>query len=143
MKTMLELLIRLQEMRCFCEHARRNPQLTNGEKAVAWSRKRLVRECLPIEVLVHYDRMKKADRRLLSHPDIFAMAVLVSTWRSLSPAKRRKLAAHFAAPGPASAKRKTARRHGTTVILAHGARRYDLMDRNSVGEPWPRADQRS
>jgi hypothetical protein len=98
MKTMLEILIRLHEMRCCCERIRRNPHLTNREKAVACSHKQIVRECLPPEVLTHYDRMKKSERALRSYPEVFAMAVLVSAFRSLSPNGRKKLAAHFALP---------------------------------------------
>src|SRR6185503_11821556 len=76
----------------------RNRQFTNGEKAVAWLHKQIVRECLPLEVLAHYDRMKKTEHALLSCPEVFAMAVLVSTYRSLSPRKRKKLIAHFVTP---------------------------------------------
>lgn len=94
----MELLIRLLEMRCCCERVQRNQQFTNGEKAVAWLHKQIVRECLPSEVLAHYDRMKKTEHALLSCPELFAMAVLVSTYRSLSPLKRKKLIAHFATP---------------------------------------------
>lgn len=105
MKTMLELLIRLHEMRCCCQRVRLNPQLTRGEKAVACHHKQIVRECLPSEVLVHYDRMKTTERALRSCPEVFAMAVLVATFRSLSPKRRKKLVAHFAVPskraGPA------------------------------------------
>jgi hypothetical protein len=94
MKTMLELLIRLHEMRCLCERVKRNPQLTNGEKSIACLHKQLVRECLPVEVLNHYDRMKKTERMLLTSSEIFAMAVLVATYRSLSPLQRKRLAGH-------------------------------------------------
>jgi hypothetical protein len=96
MKTMLELLIRLHEMRCCCERVRRNPQLTSGEKSVVCSHKQLVRECLPVTVLAHYDRMKKTERTLLTCPEVFAMAVLVSTYRSLSRLQRGRLVRHFA-----------------------------------------------
>jgi len=100
MKTMLELLIRLNEMRCCYERVEQNAQLTSGEKAAMCIHKQLVRECLPPEVLKHYDRMKKTERVLRAFPTIFAMAVLVSTYRSLTPTGRRKLAAHFATPSP-------------------------------------------
>ena len=97
---MLELLIRLQEMRSCCERTTRNPQLTEREKAAAHIHKEIVRGCLPAEVLVHYSRLIKTEPRLLACQEIFAMAVLVETWRSLSPAKRRKLVGHFATPAP-------------------------------------------
>ena len=101
MKTMLELLIRLHEMRCCYERVEQNAQLTSGEKAAVCIHKQLVRECLPPEVLKHYDRMKRTERALRVCPAVFAMAVLVSTYQSLTPTGRRKLAAHFATPSPA------------------------------------------
>jgi hypothetical protein len=100
MKTMLELLIRLTELRHCCDRVLRNPQFTNGEKTCIRSYKQIVRECLPSVVLSHYDRMKKSERALVSCPDVFAMAVLVSTYRSLSPRQRKKLLAHFTTPSP-------------------------------------------
>src|SRR5262252_778866 len=48
MKTMLELLIRLHEMRCCCERAKRNPQLTNGEKSVACGNRRRISRRLSV-----------------------------------------------------------------------------------------------
>ncbi len=98
MKTMLELLIRLQELRHCCERVKHNPQLTRGEKAAAGCFKSLVRDCVPAEVLIHYDRLKEAEPELLQCPEVFAMAVLVSTYRSLSPRKRQRLVNHFATP---------------------------------------------
>jgi len=98
MKTMLELLIRLQELRDCCERAAHNPQLTGSEKAAVFCFKNLVRDCLPAEVLIHYDRLRKAEPELLECPEVFAMAVLVSTYRRLSPRQRRRLVNHFATP---------------------------------------------
>lgn len=137
MKTMLELLIRLQEMRCCCERTRRNPQLTSGEKAVACSHKLLVRECLPADLLTHYDRMKKRERAMLACPEVFAMAVLVSTWRSLPPARRRKLVAHFATQAPTVAKGKALPPNHPVRVARNGPRRYKTVDGDVVGEPWP------
>ena len=136
MKTMLELLIRLHEMRSCCERVRYNPQLTNGEKAVACSRKQIVRECLPSEVLTHYDRMKKTERALLSCPDVFAMAVLVSTYRSLSPRQRRKLVSHFATPAPI--KSNTLQRNGTERGSRINTRRIKAVTGDVSGERCPR-----
>lgn len=98
MKTMLELLIRLHEMRCCCERVLRNPQLTQREKDLARHHKQLVRECLPVAVLTHYDQMKKTERTLRTCPEIFGMGVLVATYRSLSPLQRRRLVRHFNTP---------------------------------------------
>jgi len=136
MKTMLELLIRLHEMRCCCERVRGNPQLTNGEKAMACFHKQLVRECLPVVVLAHYDRMKKTERALLSSPEVFAMAVLVSTYRSLPPRQQRKLILHFATPAPAE--NSTARRSGAARGSRITARRFKAVTGDVAGERWPR-----
>jgi hypothetical protein len=57
-----------------------------------------VRECLPAEVLFYYDRLNESEPELLECPEVFAMAVLVSTYRSLSPGGRKKLVNHFAIP---------------------------------------------
>lgn len=97
---MLELLIRVQELRGCCERAARNRQLTPGEKDAVRDFKDLVRGCLPAVVLEQYDHLKKAESQLLECPEIFGMAVLVSTYRGLSPAKRKKLLAHFATRPP-------------------------------------------
>src|SRR5262245_13507769 len=114
MRTMLELLVRLNDMRCCCERVELNPQLTAGEKAAACTHKQIFRECLPPQVLAHYDQMKETEPTLVQCPEIFAMAVLVSTWRSLSPAGRRKLETHFAittpTPDEAQDKGRTTRR---------------------------------
>lgn len=98
MKTMMELLIRLQQMRNCCERTAHNPQLTGREKAAASCLKELVRECLPADVLNHFDRLEETEPALLQCPEVFAMAVLVSTYRSLSPRKRTRLVNHFATP---------------------------------------------
>lgn len=95
MKTMLELLIRLQELGHTAARVTDNPQLTRGEKATAHIFKTLVRECLPPTVLVHYDNVKKQKPELLGCPEVFAMAVLVSAYESQTPRGRRKLVEHF------------------------------------------------
>ena len=100
MKTMLNLLTRLVEMRRCCERAKQNPYLTDGEKAAARFFKGLVHGCLPDSVLATYDQMKETEPELLECPEVFAMAVLVSTYRSSSPAKRRELLSHFPDPLP-------------------------------------------
>ena len=100
MKTMLNLLTRLVEMRRCCERAKQNPYLTDGEKAAARFFKGLVHGCLPGSVLATYDQMKETEPELLECPEVFAMAVLVSTYRSSSPAKRRELLSHFPDPLP-------------------------------------------
>jgi hypothetical protein len=136
MKTMLELLIRLLEMRCCCEHVQRNRQFTNGEKGMAWLHKQIVRECLPREVLTHYDRMKKTEHALLSCPEMFAMAVLVSTYRNLSPLKRKKLIGHFVTP--ALIRVNSIRRNERTKGRRCTARRFRAGTGDCIGEPWPR-----
>jgi len=121
MKTMLELLIRLHEMRCCCEPMRSRAQLANGKKATACWHKLIVRECLPAAVLAHYDLMKKAERTLLSCPEVLAMAVLVSTYRSLSPHQRKQLVGHFAAP--LAARSNAVQRSGTAKNVRRTTRR--------------------
>ena len=130
---MLELLIRLHEMRCCCERAKRNPHLTNGEKSVACFHKQLVRECLPVTVLNRYDRMKKTERTLLTCPEIFAMAVLVSTYRSLSRLQRRKLVRHFKTP--LSTSRNVALRNGTTPRNRTTTRRFKVVEPDAAAKP--------
>jgi len=134
MKTMLEILIHLNEMRRCCERTKRNPQLTQREKAVACSHKQIVRECLPAEVLIHYDRMKTTERAMMACPEIFAMAVLVSTWRSLSPARRRKLVTHFATPAPTIAKGRGLRPYTAIRAARGGAQRCQAVAGNVVGD---------
>jgi hypothetical protein len=96
MKTMMELLIRLQELRGCCERTAQNSQLTRSEKAAPSCLKELVRDSLPADVVNHYNRLKKSAPDLLQCPEVFAMAVIVSAYRSLSPRKRQKLVDHFA-----------------------------------------------
>jgi len=98
MKTMLELLVRLVEMRSCCERAKHNPDLTESERDTAYCCEDLVRGCLPSSVLATYDLMKEADPELLECPEVFAMAVLVSTYRNLPPGPRRKFVTHFDSP---------------------------------------------
>ena len=97
---MISLLIRLQQLRACCERAAHNHQFTQGEKNSARSFKTRLRDRLPAEVLRQYDRLKQTEPALLRNPEVFAMAVLVATYRSLSPAKRKKVFAHFAVPPP-------------------------------------------
>ena len=85
---MIDLLVRLQEVEHCAQLAPREKQSAHGYVA-------LVREILPAEVLVRYDQMKGSDADLLDSRELFAMAVLVATYRSLSPRKRKKLLAHF------------------------------------------------
>ena len=104
MKTMLELLTRLVEMRNCYEQAQHNSQLAESERAAACCLKSLVRDCLPSCVLATYDQMKKAEPELLDCPEVFAMAVLVSTYRSLPAVSRENLLTHFNSPSPPEGK---------------------------------------
>lgn len=98
MKTMMDLVMRLNELDRSCRRAAANPQLTDGERASVRIYTNLVREVIPVEVRAHYERLVASEPDLAECPEIFAMAVLVSTYRSLPPGKRQKLATHF---GPA------------------------------------------
>lgn len=95
MKTMMELLIRLQQLWECCQRTENNQQLTDGEKNRMRFFKRLVRDCLPTDILAHYDRLMKTELELRECPEVLAMAVLADTWRDLSPAGRRRLREHF------------------------------------------------
>ena len=123
MKTMMELLIRLQQLRLSSLRAAHNNQLTAAEKNSIRFFKSLVRECLSAEVLVHYDRLKETEPELLECPEVFAMAVLVSTYRSLSPRKREKLVNHFTTPP----------RPVEDGLAQHQSQRLELLHRTSVG----------
>ena len=95
MKTMMELVIRLNELERLCRRAAENPQLTEGEKASAHFYTNLVREVIPAAVLAQYTSLETSEPALLECPEIFAMAVLVSAYRKLAPDERKKLVAHF------------------------------------------------
>jgi hypothetical protein len=97
MKTMMDLLISLRRADAAAASARRNRQLSPGEKLAARRQTDLVREVIPPEVLAHYDHLKANATDLRESPELLAMAVLLTTYRSLSPAKRKKLLKHFAA----------------------------------------------
>ena len=118
MKTMLELLIRLQQLRRYCERMAKNKQLTDEEKNSAVCLKCLVCECLPDEVLTHYDRLKEIEPELLDSPEVFAMAVLVSVFCHSSPAQRKRLLAWFpngASPTPAMRRNRVDRSRGISL----------------------------
>ena len=123
MKTMMELLIRLQQLRLSSLRAAHNNQLTAAEKNSIRFFKSLVRDCLPAEVLVHYDQLNETEPELLECPEVFAMAVLVSTYRSLSPRKREKLVNHFTTPP----------RPVEYGLAQHQSKRLELLHRASVG----------
>lgn len=100
MKTMMALLIHVQQLRDCCQRTAGNQQLTDSEKNSPHLYKQLVRVCLPREVLRQYDQLKQTEPELFQSPEIVAMAALVDTYRCLSPAGRKKLLAHFATPPP-------------------------------------------
>jgi hypothetical protein len=54
-----------------------------------------VRDLLPAEVLAGYDKMKSTIEDLWESPELFAMAVMTDTYRSLSPSKRKKFLGHY------------------------------------------------
>jgi len=95
MKTMMDLLISLRRADAAADAAHGNRQLSPGEKLVARRHMDLVREVIPPEVLAHYDHLKATATDLRESPELLAMAVLLTTYRSLSPAKRKKLLKHF------------------------------------------------
>src|SRR3989442_12082701 len=74
MNTMMDLLVRLQEVEHCARLALRCKQLTPREKQSARGYVALVREIVPGEVLVLYDRMRRSDSDLLDICEPFAMA---------------------------------------------------------------------
>jgi hypothetical protein len=96
MKTMMELLISLQRVEHSMQVARQRRQLTPLETRHGEHYLNLVREIVPAEALVHYDRMKTTAADLLDTPELFAMAVLLATYGSLSPQQRKEFVNHFA-----------------------------------------------
>ena len=88
MKTIIDLLVRLQQLRLWSQRAAHNPHLTEREKHSLRSIKQLVRDCLPPSVQQHYDGLKRSEPELLKCPEVFAMAVLVSAYRSMSSSER-------------------------------------------------------
>ena len=95
MRTMLDLLIRLEQMQQCCERVNHNPELTDREKSAALCFKDLVRDCLPSPVLATYDRLRKSHPDTLENAELFGMTVIVATYTKLPPSGRRKLLAHF------------------------------------------------
>jgi hypothetical protein len=95
MKLMMDLLIRLQEFEAPVHDACRVRQLSPVEERAAREQLDLVRDILPAEVLARYDEMKSTTEDLLESPELFAMAVLSDTYRSLCPSKRKKFLGHF------------------------------------------------
>ncbi len=95
MKIMMDLLIGLQRLERAVETACQQRQLTSREAQALEGHLGLVREIVPNEVLAFYDAMKRTDADLAPSPELLSMAVLVATYRSLSPQKRRKLLTHF------------------------------------------------
>ncbi len=96
MRTTLELLIRLAELETATSKTNRSRP---GKKATGLLLHRLVRDSLPPEVLPYYDTLLDQEPELLACPQVFAMAVLVSAYKGLSPNGRQKLISHFEIPG--------------------------------------------
>jgi hypothetical protein len=97
MKLMMDLLIRLQEFEAPVHDACRVRQLSPVEERAACEQLDLVRDILPAEVLARYDELKSTAEDLWESPELFAMAVLSDTYRSLSPSKRKKFLGHYGA----------------------------------------------
>ncbi len=95
MRTMMDLLVSLRRMETAAEDADRNQQLSPGEKHAVRRHVNLVQEIIPPEVLTQYNDQKTTSRELLDAPELFAMSVLLATYRDLSPTKRKKLLQHF------------------------------------------------
>jgi len=95
MKLMMDLLVRLQEFEAPVHDACRALQFSPVEERSAREQLDLVRDVLPAEVLARYYEMKSAAEDLWESPELFAMAVISDTYRSLSPSKRRKFLGYY------------------------------------------------
>jgi hypothetical protein len=95
MKLIMDLLISLHQRCAVAEAASHHGQLSPGEKWRVLRQADLVREVIPKEVVAYYEQLRITEDDLRDYPELLAMAVLVSTYRSLSPAKRKKLLNHF------------------------------------------------
>lgn len=133
MKTMLDHLTRLVEMRQRCERVRDNSKLIDGEKAASHSLKNLLRKALPTPLLVTYDRMKETEAELVKYPEVFAMAVLVATYGRAPEAKRKKLSVRFANPLRTAA---PTGHNGTTRIRRNAMRPGKTVRAHLVDDPW-------
>lgn len=127
---MMDLLIGLQRFEHSMQIACHRRQLTPSEQAAAWRNLTLVREVLPVEVLAHYDRMKTSHAELMESPELFVMAVLVSTYCNLSRRKRQELLAHFATK-PRAASVPTGHRRASRNFLV---RPFSEPDRCKAGK---------
>jgi hypothetical protein len=113
MKLMMDLLVRLQEFEAPVHDACRARQFSPLEERAARAELDLVRDILPAEVLGRYDEMKSTDEELWENPELFAMAVISDTYRSLSPGKRKKFLGHFGGePRLCSSAHRPGRRNG-------------------------------
>jgi hypothetical protein len=115
MKTMMDLLTSLRRMDAAAEAAARNCQLSPGEKEAARRHVDLVREVLPAHILANYDDLKTTASDLLESPELLSMAVLLTTYRGLSPAKRKTLLNHFKKTTKASTSRNSRRQSGQVL----------------------------
>jgi hypothetical protein len=96
MKTMIELLLRLQELECSLTHFESSRQFTTREKSSLLLSIDLVRNTIPDSVLKRYDELKESEAALMRSPEIFAMAVLVATYKELGSREQERLLTHFA-----------------------------------------------
>jgi hypothetical protein len=113
MKLMMDLLIRLQEFEAPVHAACRVRQLSPVEERAAREQLDLVRDILPTEVLARYDEMKSTAQDLWESPELFAMAVLSDTYRSLSASKRKRFLGHYGVePCLSSSAHRARRRNG-------------------------------
>ncbi len=95
MKTLLDLIIRLAELQNY-EGQPRN--FTQREQSALKCLASLVRESLPSEVLLQYQKTLVTEPELIRNPDVFGMAVLVAAYKGLSEPGRKRLASVFDTP---------------------------------------------
>jgi hypothetical protein len=105
MKTMMDLLLRLQELERSLTRVETSQHFTTREKRSLLLSVELVKNSIPETVLKRYDQLKQSDGILMRSPEIFAMAVLVTTYKELGAREKERLVKHFALSGEASVRK--------------------------------------
>lgn len=107
---MMELLLRLQELERALARVEGNQPFTTREKRNLLVSLDLVKNTIPEAVLKCYDELKLSGAAVTRSPEVFAMAVLVSTYKQLDPRERERLVRHFALTGEAAVRKRKKRR---------------------------------
>ena len=96
----------LQELECSLTHFESSRRFTTREKRRLLLSIDLVKSTIPDSVLRRYDELKESEAALMRSPEIFAMAVLVATYKELGSLEQERLLTHFASKHLGRSKRK-------------------------------------